>query len=396
VGEDAGSVFTVRNVANTVCGTDYSLMSALQYAVGPLNIPHIVVCGHYDCGGVRASMANQDHAAPLENWLRNIRDVYRLHRVELDGISDPDLRHRRLVELNVVEQCINLYKTGAVQRKRKETGEDPSYPFGIPRIHAVVYDPKDGLVKPLEIDFYSYQHALGSIYDMYTFDYARRHKDINNIFRQNRDWVSQKNSDDPDFFKNLGSKHTPSYMWIGCSDARVPANVVMGEDAGSVFVVRNVANTVCGTDFNLLSAVQYAVGVLNVPHIIVCGHYECGGVRASSTNYDHEAPLENWLRNIRDVYRLHQKELDAIDDPEDRHKRLVELNVVEQCLNLYKVGAVQRKRMETSKDNKRPFSIPRIHACVFDPASGTLKELDVDFEAYRKELRSIYDMYEFA
>jgi carbonic anhydrase len=182
----------------------------------------------------------------------------------------------------------------------------------------------------------------------------------------------------------------------------------MGEDPGSVFVIRNVANLVVGTDFNLMSALQYAVAVLKVDHIILCGHYECGGIRASLETKDHVPPLENWLRNIRDVYvllllhyrtlcwallemndclpslsvfsyRLHRDELDSIQDPEYRHRRLVELNVVEQCINLFKTGVVQRRRVETFKEG-RPYTVPRIHACVFDPKTGDLNRLEVRFQ----------------
>lgn len=224
--------------------------------------------------------------------------------------------------------------------------------------------------------------------------YAFKNKDIENIFEQNKEWIKSKTKKDPNFFKEyLGGGHKPSYLWIGCSDARVPANEIMGEDAGSVFTVRNVANMVIGTDFNTMSALQYAVNVLNVPHIIVCGHYDCGGVRASIENRDHVPPLENWLRNIRDVYRLHRKELDKIKDPEQRHRRLVELNVIEQCINLFKTGAVQRHRVETYKRKDLPYSTPRIHACVFEPATGELKQLQIDFNEYIDELHGIYDLY---
>lgn len=183
-------------------------------------------------------------------------------------------------------------------------------------------------------------------------------------------------NEDPDYFKNLGAGHTPTYMWIGCSDARVPANEVMGEDAGSVFVLRSVANLVVNTDFNLMAALQFAVDYLKIPHIIVCGHYDCGGVRASTLTKDHTPPLENWLRNIRDVYRLHKDELDGISDPEARHRRLVELNVIEQCLNLFKTGVVQRRRVQTFKEGNE-YTTPRIHACVFDPKTGDLTKLPV-------------------
>jgi len=215
-----------------------------------------------------------------------------------------------------------------------------------------------------------------------------------NIFSQNAAWVASKKSiHGPDFFKNQIANHHPTYLWIGCSDARVPANEIMGEDTGSVFVVRNVANMVIGTDFNAMSAIQFAVDYLEVPHIIVCGHYDCGGVRASTQHIDHKPPLENWLRSIRDVYRLHQKELDKIKDEEKRHRRLVELNVVEQCINLFKTGVIQRKRVETFKDEEIEVTLPRIHAVVFDPETGVLNKLNVDFKQYINELHDIYDLY---
>eukprot|EP00549_Striatella_unipunctata_P019744 CAMPEP_0118719336 /NCGR_PEP_ID=MMETSP0800-20121206/29413_1 /TAXON_ID=210618 ORGANISM="Striatella unipunctata, Strain CCMP2910" /NCGR_SAMPLE_ID=MMETSP0800 /ASSEMBLY_ACC=CAM_ASM_000638 /LENGTH=350 /DNA_ID=CAMNT_0006626683 /DNA_START=1 /DNA_END=1053 /DNA_ORIENTATION=- len=220
-------------------------------------------------------------------------------------------------------------------------------------------------------------------------------KDLDVIYKQNLAWKASKEAEDPDYFNKLGGGHHPNYMWIGCSDARVPANEVMGEDAGSVFVVRNVANMVVNTDFNLMSALQYAVTVLKVPHIIVCGHYDCGGVRASMEAKDHVPPLENWLRNIRDVYRLHRVELDAIDDPEERHRRLVELNVIEQCLNIFKTGVVQRTRVESYKDKAHnfPYTTPRIHAAVFNPKTGTMTPLKVDFSEYIDDLHEIYDLY---
>ena len=201
-------------------------------------------------------------------------------------------------------------------------------------------------------------------------------KNLDNIFQQNLEWKQRMEGEDPNYFRNLGSGHAPQYMWIGCSDARVPANEVMGEDAGSVFVLRSVANMVVNTDFNLMSALQFAVDYLKIPHIIVCGHYDCSGVRASTLTKDHTPPLENWLRNIRDVYRLHKDELDSISDPEARHRRLVELNVIEQCLNLFKTGVVQRRRVQTFKEGNE-YTTPRIHACVFDPKTGDLTKLPV-------------------
>ena len=137
-------------------------------------------------------------------------------------------------------------------------------------------------------------------------------------------------SQNPDFFVELGQGHAPKILWIGCSDARVPANELIGEPPGSVFVHRNIANQVVNTDFNCMSVIQYAVDVLKVKHIVVCGHYDCGGIRASLTLKDHSSPLENWLRNIRDISRLHKKEIFEIKDIVQRNKRLVELNAIEQ------------------------------------------------------------------
>ncbi|GMH98946.1 hypothetical protein TrLO_g14229 [Triparma laevis f. longispina] len=218
-------------------------------------------------------------------------------------------------------------------------------------------------------------------------------KSIDEVFENNQAWIDRKEAKDPNYFGALGSVHKPKYLWIGCSDARVPANEIMGLDAGDVFVLRNVANMVTGTDFNVMSALQYAVTALEVPHIIVCGHYDCGGVRASIENRDHTPPLENWLRSIRDVYRLHSSELNAIKDPEQRHRRLVELNVIEQCINLFKTGVVQRKRVETFRSDEFSITQPRIHAVVFDPATGKLNPLKVDFRHYIDELHDIYDLY---
>ena len=168
--------------------------------------------------------------------------------------------------------------------------------------------------------------------------------------------------------------------------------MISNEDPGSIFVVRNIANVVNNNDNNLMSALAYAVNVLKVPNIIVCGHYECEGVHASATTADHTAPFENWVQNIRDVYRLHKDELDGIDDPEQRHRRLVELNVKEQCINLFKTSVVQRSRIE-SFESGNASPLPRIHACVFDPKTGALKKLDFDFKKEIQDLHGIYALF---
>jgi len=215
-------------------------------------------------------------------------------------------------------------------------------------------------------------------------------KNMDNVFEQNLHWRWRKKKNDPDYF--TASTKSPSYMWIGSSDAPVPASTIMGEDPAKVFVASNIANLVVNTDFNLMGALQYAVETLEIPHIIVCGHYGCRGIKAAMMKKDHGPPLENWLRNIRDVYRLHRKELDAIEDIDQRHRRLVELNVVEQCINLVKTGVVQRKCVSTHQDKEKPFATPRIHACVYDPESGELKRLRIDFSEAIDDLGDIYDL----
>lgn len=169
--------------------------------------------------------------------------------------------------------------------------------------------------------------------------------------------------------------------YIGCSDSRVPANEIMGLEAGEVFVHRNIANLVPNVDLNVMSVINYAVRHLKVKHIIVCGHYNCGGVQAALTPAD-LGLLNPWLRNIRDVYRLHEQELDEISDEHDRYNRLIELNVIESCRNIIKTAAVQQSYQENQ--------YPIVHGWVFDLADGLLKNLEIDFEAELADVQKIY------
>ena len=155
-------------------------------------------------------------------------------------------------------------------------------------------------------------------------------KNLNTLLTANYAWRKRMVIEEPKFFEEIKRGHAPKILWIGCSDARVPANEIIGQPPGSLFVHRNVANMVVNTDSNVMSVIQYGVDYLQVKHIIVCGHYDCGGVKAALTQNDHKAPLENWLRNIRDTNRIHRAELDGISDVPTRQRRLVELNVVEQ------------------------------------------------------------------
>lgn len=220
--------------------------------------------------------------------------------------------------------------------------------------------------------------------------------DVDDVLKNNEKWRASKGTE---FFEKLGQVHKPSYMYIGCADARVQPNEVFGLGAGEVFVHRNVANLVVSTDLNLLSALTYSVNVLGIEHILLCGHYECGGVNAAMTNADHGI-IEPWVRNIRDVYFQHRVELEAIEDQHQRHCRLVELNVIEQCLNLLKTGVVQRKRLDSAKEMRRaqkeggsdrPFVVPRIHPLVFDPKTGLVKKLDVKLKDHTSRIYDLYD-----
>jgi carbonic anhydrase len=185
------------------------------------------------------------------------------------------------------------------------------------------------------------------------------------LLLENKAWASEKVSDDPDYFKRLAHIQTPEFLWIGCSDSRVPANEITGTQPGEIFVHRNIANMVVNTDVNLLSVLDYAVNHLKVRHVIVCGHYGCGGVKAASTQSDLKPVLNMWLRNIKDVYRLHRDELEGITNEENRFNRLVELNVTEQVNNLAKTSIIQRAWQERQ--------MPHLHGWVYGLKDGIIK-----------------------
>ena len=203
------------------------------------------------------------------------------------------------------------------------------------------------------------------------------------IFENNGKWVASKKVTDASFFEKLAEGQNPDYLYIGCSDSRVPAGQMMDVEAGEVFVHRNIANLVNNIDLSVMATINYAVQHLSVKHIIVCGHYGCGGVKAAMTPMD-MGLLNPWLRNIRDVYRLHQKELNNIQNEHERYNRLVELNVQEQCINVIKTAAVQKGYLA----NKYPV----VHGWVFDIATGLLKDLKIDFEGILKNIQEIYDL----
>lgn len=203
------------------------------------------------------------------------------------------------------------------------------------------------------------------------------------LFTNNRKWIESKLKENKDFFHQLAIDQHPNYLYIGCSDSRVTAEAMMGLQPGEAFVHRNVANLVNSTDLNVMSVINYAVRHLRVKHIIVCGHYNCGGVKAAMQPKD-MGILNPWLRNIRDVYRGHQTELDQITDERARYDRLVELNVEEQCLNIIKTAAVQLSYVEDG--------YPEVHGWVFDLETGRIKDLNLDFPKLLRDIQKIYNL----
>lgn len=190
-------------------------------------------------------------------------------------------------------------------------------------------------------------------------------KPYEKLLSDNKLWAAQKTQVEPGFFEELSQLQTPEFLWIGCSDSRVPADQITQTQPGEIFVHRNIANMVVHTDVNLLSVLEYAVTHLKVKHVIVCGHYGCGGVKAAMNNHDFKQVLNMWLRNIKDVYRLHRDEIDGIADEEARTDRLVELNVQEQVMHLAKTSIIQR----AWKNEQRPD----LHGWVYGLKDGIIK-----------------------
>jgi carbonic anhydrase len=206
--------------------------------------------------------------------------------------------------------------------------------------------------------------------------------DIANVFENNENWIASKLEKDPEYFKNLAKGQNPDILYIGCADSRVSAEDLMGVQPGDVFVHRNIANMVISIDLNVMSVLTYAVDNLKVDHVVVCGHYFCGGVKAAMDAAD-LGILNPWLRNIRDVYRIHRIELNNIEDETKRYNRLVELNVQEQCVNLLKTAVVQKAVRNRGM---------KIHGWVFDVGTGRLIDLKIDFKKALKEITEIYDL----
>jgi len=202
------------------------------------------------------------------------------------------------------------------------------------------------------------------------------------LLDNNKNWVEEKLNINPNYFNKLAQGQNPPLLWIGCSDSRVPANEITGTESGEVFVHRNIANMVVHTDMNMLSVLDYAVNILKVKHIIVCGHYGCGGIRASLSNKSNGL-IDNWIRHIKDVYRLHKTELDRIENPEDRAHRFEEINVMEQVLNLAKTSIVQN-----AWDKGQLLGL---HGWIYGLNSGYITDLDVNMSC-NKDLTEVHQL----
>jgi carbonic anhydrase len=205
-------------------------------------------------------------------------------------------------------------------------------------------------------------------------------KEYEKLLLQNKAWVTQKIQEDPDFFTNSAKGQKPKFLWIGCSDSRVPAEDITGTEPGEIFVHRNIANMVVHTDMNMLSVLDYAVNVLEVDHVIVCGHYGCGGVRAAMGQKQFGI-IDNWIRHIKDVYRIYQDELEAIEDMQAREDRFIEVNVMEQVHDLSKTSIIQNAWQK----RQRPY----LHGWVYNLQSGYINDLKVSFNN-NTEIPSVY------
>jgi len=204
-------------------------------------------------------------------------------------------------------------------------------------------------------------------------------KSYEKLLLENKAWASEKLSINKDYFADLSKNEQPEFLWIGCSDSRVPALEVTNSEPGEMYVHRNVANIVVNTDVNLMSVLQYALEVLRVKHVIVCGHYGCGAIKAAITK-DSYGLIDAWLKNIKDVYRIYREELDILPDLEQKHERLVELNVKEQVLNLAKGRIIQRAWATSEK-------YPVLHGWVYDINTGILNDIiKIEPEDYKDEL----------
>jgi carbonic anhydrase len=216
------------------------------------------------------------------------------------------------------------------------------------------------------------------------------------LIDNNNKWVNDIQTIDPNFFQELAMGQSPEFFYIGCSDSRVPPEQMLGLGPGDVFVYRNIANQIHVHDISVQAAIQFAVEVLKVKSVLVCGHYGCGGIRCSTERPGVDRGiLEQWLQVVRSIISRHKEELSAIKDEDMMLRRLVEINVIEQCINVYRSGPFQRTRLATANDERSMIPLPRVHPLVFDLGTGKVKKLVVDWPKVMASLGEVYDLYDF-
>lgn len=221
------------------------------------------------------------------------------------------------------------------------------------------------------------------------------HPELEEVFAQNREFAAQKMKDFPEYFQRSGNQQLPKYLYIGCSDARMNANQILGFEHDEVFVTRNIGNQVIPNDLSILAVLEFSLGVLGIPHVILCGHTQCGAVKGAlaKNSTGGLGVLEHWLTPLRDIARIHDDELSAIKDQYQKETRLAEINVQEQCLNLFKTPIIQKLRSKSFVEGKTPYALPRIHGVFYDVFDGSLRKLDLPFKQELPKLRNIYDLY---
>lgn len=220
------------------------------------------------------------------------------------------------------------------------------------------------------------------------------HPELEDVLARNKDYISKKMQEHPEYFKRTGAAQSPKYLYIGCSDARVNPNQIFGCDHDEIFVTRNIGNQVAPGDLNVLSVMEFSLGFLKIPHVVVCGHTECGAVKGALARQKDGGLgfLEHWLGYLRNTARMHHEELNQITDAYEKETRFAELNVMEQCLNVLKTPIVQKLRAQSYNDNSTPYALPRVHGVVYDVKTGELKKVDLPFKQDIAKYRAVYDL----
>jgi len=361
MGTEPGQVFATRNIANMVVNSDLNMMSVMQYAIEYLKVEHVIVCGHYGCGGVKAAMGNQSLGF-LDSWLSEIKKVRNKHEKKIfSKYAVEKKRFEKMCEANVAEQVHNVVNNPILQAAWAR-GQDIT-------VHGWIYNIQNGRLTDLDVSanalkFVSPVHKL-------TFPNAVSKGDepidtLEDILEKNEDWAAAQ---DPAFLRSLVPSQKPTYLWLGCSDSRVPPNKVLGVGPGEVFVHRDIANVVHASDVSSMSVLEYAVHHLKVKHVVVCGHYGCGGVKAAMGDHPHGL-IDHWLKSIRDVIDKNQEAISRLPE-EEKFDKVCELNTASQALNVAHSFVIQRA-WAAGLD-------VTVHSWIFRLGTGTINNLKLSF-----------------